>query len=60
MLKEHNDKYLEKYWHKLLRKLVLVCLEISIKNNEDKVISFDECARVLLQASMPSVYMKAE
>lgn len=31
-----------------LRAIALVTLELSIKNNEDKVISFDECSKVLI------------
>lgn len=33
---------------KTLKAIALVTLELSIKNNEDKVISFDECSKVLV------------
>lgn len=31
-----------------LKALVLIALELSIKNNEDKMISFDECSKVIV------------
>ena len=34
----------------MLKAIALVCLEIAIKLNEDKIISLKECAKTLVKA----------